>query len=98
MRWPGTIYLGTAQAATALVGQDGILRPIGNRPTAGTTHTAGRRVANPPQDDIRDDILPHNFYVAHPWLTASSYTTVRLMAKLLCVLFLGAACGVAQTV
>jgi len=39
------------QGKGAFVGQDGILRPIGNRPS----DAFGRRVANPPQDPI----LPH---------------------------------------
>src|ERR1700679_3452742 len=59
-----TVY---ACAATVLVGQDGILRPIVNRPCPAGAQSASRRVGNPPQDAI----LPHfrsidfHFYVAH---------------------------------
>ena len=38
------------------MGQDGILRPIGNRPS----DAFGRRVANPPQDAILPHIAPAN--------------------------------------
>src|SRR5580700_5741715 len=40
------------QGPRAFVGQDGMLRPIGNRPS----DAFGRRLANPPQDAILPDI------------------------------------------
>jgi len=41
--------------STEFVGQDGILRPIVNRPSCNLSATAGRPIANRPQDTI----LPH---------------------------------------
>src|SRR6202044_3569437 len=40
------------------VGQDGILRPIGNRPGRPPRERPRRRVANPPQDAITPHIRP----------------------------------------
>ena len=54
-----------AAAPNRLVGQDGILRPIGNRPSDELARARERRVANPPQVANLPYIAPESF--RSPW-------------------------------